>query len=102
MNKNFSEYVTSTAFNLNLSKPQVRYLVLKDFDRHWLLSTSIATGNALERKGLINNKMLTKEGKLVIGLIKSTGLYDQVVEEFKDDLAFSVATKNTFNIKSVS
>lgn len=114
MNEKFASYSTSTAFRLDLSKTQVKYLVLMDFKCQYLLSTSIATGRSLLARGLIEDKFfdsrgdengnvyplsasfsgptkfhksaLTRAGKMVLGLIKESGLYDAVLSEYESEI----------------
>lgn len=84
MNKIFSEYVTNTAFSITLSKNMVRLLVAigtgKDIDTgRW-----VCDAQALQRRGLVKHvhpnvgtlhcHELTKEGKLVLELVRLAGL----------------------------
>ena len=81
----FKEYVTSTAFRLSLSKPQIECLSQIDqLGTSWMF---ITTFNALASKGLVEREAkeefsehggkvrLTEAGKLVIPLLKMAGLY---------------------------
>ena len=81
----FTDYVTSAAFRLDLSKNMIEYMLAQELNihgfydqRHWY--------NAMEacgRRGLIEIKVVndkghrshkvTKEGKLVIELLKLSG-----------------------------
>ncbi len=89
-NHSFSEYVTSTAFRLSLSKPQIECLCQIDqLGGSWMLTT---TFNALSGKGLVertaaaaapnefitSNVKLTQAGEAVIPLLKLAGLYREL------------------------
>lgn len=94
INQNFSAHVTSTAFNLSLSKQMIRMLSwvatgkhITDHGCHIEFSTHctyFATGNSLKERGLIcspdkkhpGGYELTDTGKLVIELLKMAGLFD--------------------------
>ncbi len=98
MNSDFANYTTSTAFNLQLSKVMVKYLVLMTRGEQVMLSTFLTTEQSLRRRGLVkrvpfdadylkdghdmSKPVLTDEGKLVVELLKYAGLYDAVLSEF--------------------
>jgi hypothetical protein len=85
----FSEYVTSTAFHLRLSKVQIECLCqIHQLGHTWLLLT---TFNALAGKGLVRRDMtakadhpagatvlLTDAGEAVMPLLKLAGLYHEM------------------------
>lgn len=101
MNNAFQSYTTSTAFNLQLSKNMVKYMVLLDVDKAVEMSTFITSERALRDRGLVTrvpysplftktkgdrgwtNTIFTAEGNLVLSLLKSAGLYDAVLSELK-------------------
>jgi hypothetical protein len=79
----FADYVTGTAFNLSLSKPQIECLCqIEQTGGSWQL---LSTSYALQRKGLIAREFsagnwrmqLTEAGRAVIPLLKLAGLYVQ-------------------------
>ena len=99
INKEFQNYSTNTAFNLQLSKCMVSYLVLITVNQEILMSSFITHEHALRRRGLMcrvpytgdipfkdlsdcSSPALTKEGRLVVELLKSAGLYDLVLDEY--------------------
>lgn len=85
MNKIFSEYTTSTAFFLQLSKRQCwGLLALEKANKepdHWLHSGQfISLGRTLEARGLVEfnqtkpRRRLTRAGRLIVALLKEAGL----------------------------
>lgn len=77
---NFSDYVTSTAFRLSLSGPQVQCLLqIEETGGSWL---GHITFNALEAKGLTERYRegdrvgvrLTEAGRAVMPLLRLAGL----------------------------
>lgn len=87
MNKTFSEYTTSTAFMLALSKTQCNALLRYRREREgggWCVFHSLATIHALEARGLVvyqrdergcaNFGGVTKAGELVTDLLIEAGL----------------------------
>ena len=108
MNEKFANHTTNTAFNLQLSRAMVKYLVLLSLGAGFVLGTSLATCASCVRRGLVEeiissyhrhhtNKSfvgptkwytheLTKEGKMVLELLKSCGLYDSVYREYETEI----------------
>lgn len=93
-NERFTEYVTSTAFHINLSHAQVRILGLcHSYGTTGMLianHVSMASLHSLVRKGLLFhdpvwNKFgqwkMTDEGRAVCNLLLLAGLIPQEVEE---------------------
>lgn len=77
----FSDYVTSTAFSLALSKPQIECLCqIEQTGGSW---QSLMTSHALQRKGLVRRHFsdagwrieLTDAGRAVLPLLKLAGLW---------------------------
>jgi len=99
MNQELREYVTRVGFSISLSKAQIEHLVFMHVTREakvrWLTASSsmISTSAALQRRGLIEHRddsasaprgwYLSKAGELVVGLLKESGIY----EDIKGDLA---------------
>lgn len=82
----FSEYVTSSAFNLSLSKNMIEYLLQLSVGNNylWCMSNWMAAEKACERRGLCkripisveketSKPALTDEGVLVVDLLKLAG-----------------------------
>lgn len=110
MNK-FSDYVTSSAFYLNLIKRQIEMLC--HINNYGFTCGGSGTVNALLSKGLIETEgeqkfyddkvVLTEAGKLLIPLIKLAGLYiEKIVYEAPTEIPdFKITVKETPNPKEV-
>jgi len=76
-NKKFSNYVTSSAFHLSLSKNMINMLLWLNEQSNgqwyiWLVDGH--TGRALKARGLVNeNSFITDEGRLVAHLLTLAG-----------------------------
>jgi hypothetical protein len=84
VNQTFTEYATSTAFSISLSKHQCNCLLRAELDTD-LWALTVGSMRALEARGLVNWHVdengracgfagLTEAGKLMVGLIKQAGL----------------------------
>lgn len=85
----FKEYVTSSAFRLDLSKNMIEWLLLVEAcDGYWEPSWAIKTEKACEKRGLckrvpvdegksrkFSKPKLTEEGYIVCQLLKKAGFY---------------------------
>ena len=83
----FSDYVTSTAFSLTLSRPQIEMLCqIEATGGSW---QSLMTSHALQRKGLVLRRFddsgwhlqLTDAGRAVLPLLKLAGLWVDLTRE---------------------
>lgn len=94
---NFKDYVTSTAFNLSLSKSMIDALSMLDqYGNTWC---NLMTFRALENRGLVERDLtanadlpndlrreispvvqLTEAGRAVVPLLKLSGLYVQYAQ----------------------
>lgn len=84
---NFSSYVTSSAFNLSLSKNMIQALFC--IEKNTWLNTSCLTFQSLKRRGLVEvveekrgtftfiKPALTRPGTLVLELCKIAGFNDE-------------------------
>lgn len=80
MNGVFQSYVTSHAFVLVLSRPQIEALAwcaMNDKQQNAYPSVPYAmTMDSLTRRGLITRSRITEEGKLVLQLCRRAGLVE--------------------------
>lgn len=84
-NQQFADYATSVAFHVSLSRKQIIYMCNLHECGRGVVNTFIMTGEALEKKGLIQEIMypgkdwrvhvLTEAGLHLIKLFKLAGLY---------------------------
>lgn len=102
MNRKFESWVTGTAFNLLLSKPQIKAILA--------LSQQSVIGDelidpmtifALERRGLLSRESaklcLTKAGELVAGLIAEAGF---TAEQFDATTARDLARNENHRVEA--
>lgn len=89
INKAFREHVTSTAFSLSLSKPQVKMLVFVSLtgDRSGApIPNFVTTTDALARRGLLETRgshiygFLSDAGEAVIELLKVAGIFQETAK----------------------
>lgn len=93
MNEVFKSYTRSVAFRLSLSHVQAQHLLaLEENIPLYYKKFTIQSLQVLKNKGLVNHDtcpgpwIVTKEGKLVIELLKSSGIvlewkYDRELED---------------------
>ena len=79
METKFTEYVTSSSFNLSLTKKQIQTIshLLHDNDDMFEYPHLVLTLDALKRKGIVdpnNRRNLTEAGLKVAELLICTGL----------------------------
>lgn len=87
----FRDYVTSTAFSLSLTKPQVEMMVVAHItgDRTGCyVRNFVTTVDALVRRGLLENREgssvkhghLSPAGEAVIEVLKVAGIYQETAK----------------------
>jgi len=108
VNEKFANHTTNTAFNLQLSRAMVKYLVLLSLGLSYIHRTNITTGDSCVRRGLVEEMIspyhrqytqkwfigpskwyehkLSLEGEMVLELLKSCGLYDSVCREYEIEI----------------